>query len=870
MYDASVEDQPRQHVVGSAADGEARSKSARDTTPLLIGELSPGALAQQVAQMSLSSVVQLLIRCADLDQRGNSAPQDQTCMKELLVSGERRQVCALLDNAMLQHKPQPRPTCPICFDEIGEGDVFTLACGHVFCSGCMAGHCAVVAFPICPDLECDYRFVGEEIGRAGGSERLQVFCDMQLQQAVGQLADRVVCPNPNCQNVVLCEPGVPTHVVCECGWPPFCSCCRQLYHGQRSCSEVGALREHWAQWVTEGRQQYHGRDQMATVALEDQRKAIQDNLRSQHDLERDEQYKADQCRCCPHCSRTVQKLEGCDSMKCGTDAHGGNRQNSCGSMFSWSKAPRYTPRVEQRPVQPLDFNKIRVEGRGLRHFMVMCDGCRTMHIRGPRLHCIHCPEFNVCVDCDFQSSVVHDKDHVFEVLFTPQSAHNLDLPDGTEVELVGLTRHAALNARRGFVRRFRPGSDLYEVELHGGAYVVPEELKEPPVRQPKECWGLWQKMEGFMGGQVEQPQPAAEPALPPEPALSPGARVTTLQDLPACFVQVAEEVGELVLQTLDAAEAQRAARMFHWTALPEGQSVRLFGAAPSLGRLRGFDGDAATVTGPYLLSTGCFTVRLTEESDIVVEVPATCLQPLVTHTRELAVLQELQMAQDHANQLMLDLPVGQHVELLDGPWQGRVAVITSSCCAFEESYGVRLVSPGPAPTTPRGRARALMAEEYSVADVIYMDFGRLADLWDLYCLPRDGFVSQDQFVEQALSFLPEAPPDLLHVAAGQLRPIIADLPQLCRFQEMISRACCTYSRGGDAGPAGPPVAERAPSAGAAGTGPAVAPSEAPVGQPAGRAPSAWAAAVPAKIRATTSCCSSPCFTGFAALRGKWW
>ena len=31
-------------------------------------------------------------------------------------------------------------------------------------------------------------------------------------------------------------------------------------------------------------------------------------------------------RCCPKCGRPIEKLEGCDSMKCGKDYHGGNNQ----------------------------------------------------------------------------------------------------------------------------------------------------------------------------------------------------------------------------------------------------------------------------------------------------------------------------------------------------------------------------------------------------------------------------------------------------------------------------------------------------------------------------------------------------------------
>lgn len=91
------------------------------------------------------------------------------------------------------------------------------------------------------------------------------------------------------------------------------------------------------------------------------------------DLQRDEQWKAQHCRHCPACGRAVEKLQGimmrfffidlaigivpnsiellvsaclfsllgCDAMVCGTDAHGGNRQNGCGQSFRWSTAAPY-------------------------------------------------------------------------------------------------------------------------------------------------------------------------------------------------------------------------------------------------------------------------------------------------------------------------------------------------------------------------------------------------------------------------------------------------------------------------------------------------------------------------------------------------
>lgn len=42
---------------------------------------------------------------------------------------------------------------------------------------------------------------------------------------------------------------------------------------------------------------------------------------------------------CPKCGRLIEKLEGCDAMVCGNDAHGGNAQNGCGHSFSWGAVP---------------------------------------------------------------------------------------------------------------------------------------------------------------------------------------------------------------------------------------------------------------------------------------------------------------------------------------------------------------------------------------------------------------------------------------------------------------------------------------------------------------------------------------------------
>jgi len=55
-------------------------------------------------------------------------------------------------------------------------------------------------------------------------------------------------------------------------------------------------------------------------------KEISDLQKRIRELEQDENWKQQNLRCCPHCERPIEKLEGCDLMKCGKDYHGGNQQ----------------------------------------------------------------------------------------------------------------------------------------------------------------------------------------------------------------------------------------------------------------------------------------------------------------------------------------------------------------------------------------------------------------------------------------------------------------------------------------------------------------------------------------------------------------
>jgi hypothetical protein len=66
---------------------------------------------------------------------------------------------------------------------------------------------------------------------------------------------------------------------------------------------------------------------------------------------------AENVRTCPFCSRMIEKIDGCRSVVCGRDYHGGNIQSGCGKSFDFYTAPRYKSKVQDinNMIQKLQF-----------------------------------------------------------------------------------------------------------------------------------------------------------------------------------------------------------------------------------------------------------------------------------------------------------------------------------------------------------------------------------------------------------------------------------------------------------------------------------------------------------------------------------
>lgn len=513
-------------------------------------------------------------------------------------------------------------------------------------------------------------------------------------------------------------------------------------------------------------------------------------------------------------------------MKCGENYHGGGRQDGCGATFNWNSAPRYAPRITRREVPAVDFKRMRVGGSDSRHFLVTCDSCGAQDIRGPRFRCVHCPDFNMCAKCDLEASGTHTAEHVFEIMFIPEQRYNHFLPQGTQVELVGLEKYPMLNLREATVQRYFPTRGLYDVKLKQ-PFDVPDscEEREQTVENP----GVISRLQAaFQALRTPSPSDTTSEAEPDttaeaEPVLAPGDRLEVLQRLPARFVQVCSTSVDFG-QVLEAIEVQREAASTAWTALPKGQDVLITGRLTALedqnanqiahcphfstpescatcrllasglastAETRQAEVDVeeepACIADWFLVASNSVSVRLQARAGAVYAAQASSVKPIVHSTHEISTLKTFQEAQAEANWLHLDLPVGQPVEILaPGLVEGLVlskrqtAVTTAPYDPQNKCYTVRYVSQT---MSEEQQAQAAMAQQYCISDLLGMTTGQLVDLWDNFSLSRTGLTSADGFLDRAMAFLPAERPPPIVVPSRFVRPLIGYPGDLLRLRE---------------------------------------------------------------------------------------
>lgn len=414
--------------------------------------------------------------------------------------------------------------CPICYSADCDHE-WSCPNGHSFCDACMLHHIDAVPFPRCP--LCEYKLCEEDFVELGVPiERLAAFRQAVLSTAVDTMAEDgdvlVRCSRPECANAVLMQREQRQMFCCSaCDAEPFCTRCRQApFHHHGSCEKVQELREQWAQWISGGREDYHGRARQA--AQNDARnRALFEASQRHKELEADEQWKAQNCRLCPSCSRPISKVDGCDNMKCGENFHGGDRQPGCGTTFDWTTARPYVSQVRAARSPQLRLQHMQMRGRSVFHPCTECSLCGKQGISGLRFRCIHCPAFDVCPDCEPRLADFHEAAHVFEILFESEFRFSW-LPRGTRVRIVrsgGKVPRSLLRGGRNEVegkfgvisgRRRGPVEGIVvDLEMGEGQAILSLEFLEPVLTSQAEAEAL------LMKTMVEEPEDGTQAAFDP-------------------------------------------------------------------------------------------------------------------------------------------------------------------------------------------------------------------------------------------------------------------------------------------------------------------------------------------------------------------
>eukprot|EP00981_Chlorochromonas_danica_P014594 scaffold8384_cov161-Ochromonas_danica.AAC.1 len=238
---------------------------------------------------------------------------------------------------------------------------------------------------------------------------------------------------------------------CSCQ-QSFCSHCRATpYHYKITCAAYDKQTEAWRKWKQEDESSLLVEamvldNQLSEGEAEESLRQIKAVLNKQsQQLIQDEEYKTANCKLCPNCNRVVEKLSGCDAMICGQSYHGGDRQQGCGQAFRWNSAPPYQSTVisSSKTSSEIDHHQLQRRLHG-KHMIngktaLCCDACHRP-ISGPRIHCLNCPSYDLCLKCTYAFSssdkqdtvtikkkpavgedhVHHDADHVCQVILASE------------------------------------------------------------------------------------------------------------------------------------------------------------------------------------------------------------------------------------------------------------------------------------------------------------------------------------------------------------------------------------------------------------------------------------------------------------------
>jgi len=368
--------------------------------------------------------------------RHYSPPNDLNGVVQLLLGGihvdtwlAKDEMAAVAAAAAAAHDEPIMKDCLICLDTFDVANMYTVDCpsSHRFDFSCIRQHATMQIqgslLVSCPAFRCGHVINPQELRHLGldpaleeSYERLTLNRALTAQGALG-------CPTPECTNFILCaNQGEQELAECEGCGSKFCSLCLKAYHFRHTCKEAQQAVIKWIAWNEQGRGIHQGEKQRVKLQERKQlEKARAENAKRNeelkarhHELVRDEKWKTANTRRCPSCKRVVEKIEGCNSMRCGRDYHGGNAQNGCGASFQWTNALPYSADVATGPALE-EFVMPAPSSKGKSHGPYVCDNC-SKEIVGIRFSCIHCPVFDLCKGCKEVATSQHEQGQIFSLI----------------------------------------------------------------------------------------------------------------------------------------------------------------------------------------------------------------------------------------------------------------------------------------------------------------------------------------------------------------------------------------------------------------------------------------------------------------------
>ena len=348
---------------------------------------------------------------------------------EMITSGLDIEKMKQQERALFSDLMELKLECELCFDVLPVTDMYTLNCptSHRFCFDCIRRMVELNlkegGVPICPivrpkpcghhlsELEIIQLFTSDDCKRP---DLIAKYNENQLKMGLSSLSGLVGCPSPDCSNFVVVDSvsGNRVKIHCDRCHFEFCSRCKARYHYGITCDQRVVVEMRWEDWKINGSRDY---DEAVTAeAREKRRRDFEIRI---EEFKKDERWKEKKLRLCPKCSRPIEKVDGCDSMVCGRNYHGGDAQDGCGQEFNWNDARPYKAVIDLSVFQKVNLDTIDdddIRGAKRTHAEYLaCDSCHSK-ITGLRFQCINCPSFYLCENCQ-KHGFYHDPKHAFAI-----------------------------------------------------------------------------------------------------------------------------------------------------------------------------------------------------------------------------------------------------------------------------------------------------------------------------------------------------------------------------------------------------------------------------------------------------------------------